>query len=59
MYNESFRPLDGESFSKLFIIQDIYKNRFKSFRPLDGESFSKHTYNEHPKLVAKIQVSVP
>ena len=34
-----FRPLDGESFSKLKVARMI--KRGESFRPLDGESFSK------------------
>ena len=36
----SFRPLDGESFSKLNMKSD-YKVLSIGFRPLDGESFSK------------------
>ena len=35
-----FRPLDGESFSKLYNLPDSTIG-FPSFRPLDGESFSK------------------
>ena len=37
----SFRPLDGESFSKL--IREFCRpyDGYLSFRPLDGESFSK------------------
>ena len=38
----SFRPLDGESFSKhneLYGRKAVYT---LGFRPLDGESFSKH-----------------
>ena len=39
-YDISFRPLDGESFSKLAL--DIFNAvKVASFRPLDGESFSK------------------
>ena len=38
--NFSFRPLDGESFSKQFM-QRILPKYLQRFRPLDGESFSK------------------
>ena len=37
----SFRPLDGESFSKLLEKVKSYKINILGFRPLDGESFSK------------------
>ena len=37
----SFRPLDGESFSKPSFI-DLRAFVELRFRPLDGESFSKH-----------------
>ena len=39
-----FRPLDGESISKLLI--GIYQASLYvySFRPLDGESISKRTF---------------
>ena len=37
----SFRPLDGESFSKLVRVL-VKLTGSISFRPLDGESFSKH-----------------
>ena len=51
----SFRPLDGESFSKLFITTGC-KDHCKCFRPLDGESFSKHpedtVYNKPEDLVS-------
>ena len=36
---KGFRPLDGESFSKLMILKTPFYDI--SFRPLDGESFSK------------------
>ena len=36
-----FRPLDGESFSKLCMETICGVSISKSFRPLDGESFSK------------------
>ena len=36
----SFRPLDGESFSKLHLRSTMIVIIFR-FRPLDGESFSK------------------
>ena len=36
----SFRPLDGESFSKQYKYYH-HKLNLISFRPLDGESFSK------------------
>ena len=36
-----FRPLDGESFSKLVAILEVTFSHLASFRPLDGESFSK------------------
>ena len=39
----SFRPLDGESFSKHELIIPIFVEVY-SFRPLDGESFSKLEY---------------
>ena len=39
---KSFRPLDGESFSKLHDFSEELKSDLDSrFRPLDGESFSK------------------
>ena len=41
--HQSFRPLDGESFSKQDIILTTGITTV-SFRPLDGESFSKRTY---------------
>ena len=37
----SFRPLDGESFSKRIYKSLLNSTRNMSFRPLDGESFSK------------------
>ena len=38
----SFRPLDGESISKLLIFMiSILLIQVVSFRPLDGESISK------------------
>ena len=40
----SFRPLDGESFSKQK--RSIEVNALICFRPLDGESFSKRQVNE-------------
>ena len=37
--SKGFRPLDGESFSKLE--GEVEDGTQASFRPLDGESFSK------------------
>ena len=40
IYTRCFRPLDGESFSKLW--KNVAQaGQQDSFRPLDGESFSK------------------
>ena len=36
-----FRPLDGESISKLYRLRVIRNNLDECFRPLDGESISK------------------
>ena len=51
-----FRPLDGESFSKLcsFVDDEIQDG----FRPLDGESFSKRGSDVTFKLFP-CYVSVP
>ena len=48
--NLRFRPLDGESFSKL--IGELGRSALISygFRPLDGESFSKPASNTDVKL---------
>ena len=40
-----FRPLDGESFSKLCNAMSKYNATIR-FRPLDGESFSKRFKSE-------------
>ena len=42
MRDFSFRPLDGESISKLGEL-NIHPSDSFGFRPLDGESISKHT----------------
>ena len=39
-----FRPLDGESISKLFLNQRLKLKKNQCFRPLDGESISKQRY---------------
>ena len=38
---QCFRPLDGESFSKLIMMSKAIEKIVGRFRPLDGESFSK------------------
>ena len=52
-----FRPLDGESFSKLGCIV-MPEPGEPSFRPLDGESFSKHRNGKRFIWVRDL-VSVP
>ena len=47
----SFRPLDGESFSKRLLSVEERRNLIQSFRPLDGESFSK----PYPCKACKLQ----
>ena len=42
-----FRPLDGESFSKLVNATEVEFEARMGFRPLDGESFSKHNRKEY------------
>ena len=51
-----FRPLDGESFSKLGCIV-MPEPGEPSFRPLDGESFSKLPFS--PGKNQSVLVSVP
>ena len=46
MTNHRFRPLDGESFSKLSGTANNYSVSDNSFRPLDGESFSKQSITQ-------------
>ena len=42
---QGFRPLDGESFSKLDGQKgNYYEELWWGFRPLDGESFSKRDF---------------
>ena len=54
----SFRPLDGESFSKLLgkvEIKDI-PDSLPGFRPLDGESFSKLCICKRKRICNKVSV---
>ena len=55
----SFRPLDGESFSKLYLIHRLMKDVYSCFRPLDGESFSKPHREAYKSGKAELKVSVP
>ena len=52
-FGKSFRPLDGESFSKLCVCRNHLTWFFHCFRPLDGESFSKRSGLRHSQIVIK------
>ena len=53
--NSSFRPLDGESFSKH---REAHHRAFgdSCFRPLDGESFSKRVIPRCTILIDPVSV---
>ena len=54
----SFRPLNGESFSKPELVRNQPEPEVVSFRPLNGESFSKHDLALIPDKIP-VRVSVP